>query len=78
MELLGDVGGLQQALYLIGLMLISYFTKRLFTSQLLRELYQTKFDRGDLSKKSDRKSPKTQIRQSQTVKIDQMQTIEPI
>ena len=75
MELLGDVGGLQQALYLIGLMLISYFTKRLFTSQLLRELYQAKFDRGDLSNKSDRKTP---IRQSQTVKIDQMQTIEPI
>lgn len=52
MELLGDVGGLQQALYLIGLMVISYFTKRLFTSQLLRELYQTKFDRGDLSHNS--------------------------
>jgi hypothetical protein len=62
MELLGDVGGLQQALYLIGLMLISYFTKRLFTSQLLRELYQTKFDRGDLSKKSDLKSFKYFIR----------------
>jgi len=39
MELLGDVGGLQQALYLIGLLVVSYFTRRLFVSQLLRELY---------------------------------------
>ena len=78
MELLGDVGGLQQALYLIGLMLISYFTKRLFTSQLLRELYQTKFDRGDLTQKTPRASHKARVRPSQTVKIDQMQTIDPI
>jgi len=44
--MLGDVGGLQQALYLIGLLIVSYFTKRLFVSQLLKELYQTKFNRG--------------------------------
>ncbi len=30
---------------MIGLVLISYFTKRLFSSQVLKELYQTKYDR---------------------------------
>jgi hypothetical protein len=46
LNMLGDVGGLQQALYMIGLLVLSYFTKRLFVSQLLKELYQTKFNRG--------------------------------
>ena len=46
LNMLGDVGGLQQALYMIGLLFLSYFTKRLFISQLLKELYQTKFNRG--------------------------------
>ena len=46
LNMLGDVGGLQQALYMIGLLFLSYFTKRLFVSQLLKELYQTKFNRG--------------------------------
>ncbi len=39
LNMLGDVGGLQQALYMIGLIMLSYFTKRLFVSQLLKELY---------------------------------------
>jgi hypothetical protein len=47
--MLGDVGGLQQALYMIGLLIVSYFSKRLFVSQLLKELYQTKFIRGAVS-----------------------------
>ncbi|TNV83870.1 hypothetical protein FGO68_gene6300 [Halteria grandinella] len=46
LEYLGDIGGLQQMLYLIGLMLISYFTRRLFVSNLLTEMYQVKHDRG--------------------------------
>jgi hypothetical protein len=49
MNMLGDVGGLQQALYMIGLLMVSYFSKRLFVSQLLKELYQTKFIRGAVS-----------------------------
>jgi hypothetical protein len=46
LNMLGDVGGLLQALYMIGLLLVSYFTRQLFVSQLVKELYQTKFDRG--------------------------------
>ena len=46
LEYLGDIGGLQQMLYLIGLMLISYFTRRLFISSILTEMYQIKHNRG--------------------------------
>jgi len=35
---------------MIGFVLISYFTKRLFTSQVLKELYQTKHDRRAVKK----------------------------
>jgi hypothetical protein len=45
MDLLGDVGGVQQALTLIGGFILSQITKRLFLSQLIKELYQTKFKR---------------------------------
>ena len=50
MDLLGDFGGVQQALTLIGGFILSQITKRLFLSQLIRELYQTKFKReGDVT-----------------------------
>ena len=45
MDLLGDVGGVQQALTLIGGFILSQITKRLFLSRLIKELYQTKFKR---------------------------------
>jgi hypothetical protein len=38
---------------MIGLVLISYFTKRLFTSQVLKELYQTKYDRRAVKPQSN-------------------------
>ena len=46
MQMLGDVGGFQQALCTLALIILSYFTRRLFVSQLFKELYQVKFDRG--------------------------------
>jgi hypothetical protein len=46
MELLGDIGGLQQALYMIGLLFVGFFARRLFVSAILKEIYQTKYDRG--------------------------------
>lgn len=46
MELLGDIGGLQQALVTIGFMFVTFFSRRIFISQIMREIYQTKFDRG--------------------------------
>lgn len=46
LQYLGDVGGLQQMIYLAGLMIVSYFRQRLFDSSLMKEMYQTKFFRG--------------------------------
>lgn len=46
MELLGDIGGLQQALYMIGLLFVGFFARRLFVSAILKEIYQIKHDRG--------------------------------
>jgi hypothetical protein len=46
LQYLGDVGGLQQMMYLAGLMLVSYFRQRLFDSSLMKEMYQMKFFRG--------------------------------
>ena len=50
MELVGDIGGLQQALMTIGLMMVSFFSRRLFLSELMHEIYQTKFNRGTTPK----------------------------
>jgi hypothetical protein len=39
LEALGDVGGLYQMLFLIGLLIVSFFSKRLFVSSILKEIY---------------------------------------
>ncbi len=41
LELMGDIGGLWSALFSIGSILISFLTKRLFLSSLMREMYHT-------------------------------------
>jgi len=30
----------------MGFMLVTFFSRRIFISQIMREIYQTKFDRG--------------------------------
>lgn len=46
--MLGDIGGLQQMLYLIGFVSVSFFTKRLFVASVLKEMYHLKHDRGKI------------------------------
>lgn len=45
-DLLRDMGGLQTALHLIGMVVVTFFAKRIFIAQIVNELYQTKYDRG--------------------------------
>jgi hypothetical protein len=42
MGLLGDIGGMYSSLYFIGLIMISFYNRRLFISAILRNLYQVK------------------------------------
>jgi hypothetical protein len=39
---LGDVGGLQESIYIIGFIIIKFFSKRLFTSSIIKKIYQVK------------------------------------
>lgn len=59
LEYLGDIGGLQQMLYLIGLMIITYFSQRLFSSSVMTEMYQVKHDRGLVKSKLNRQKTLT-------------------
>ncbi len=45
LEFLGDVGGLQSALILAGYIIVSFFTQRLYFSSIMKQLYQTKYER---------------------------------
>ena len=45
LQLLGDIGGLQEMLYLIGLLSVSFFARKQFISSVIKEIYQTKHDR---------------------------------
>ncbi|TNV85532.1 hypothetical protein FGO68_gene3405 [Halteria grandinella] len=45
LELLGDIGGLQQSLYIIGLIMCQFFTYRIFLSSVLKQIYQVKHDK---------------------------------
>ena len=42
MELLGDIGGLQGSLYMIGLFVIGFFSRRLFISAIMKNIYQVR------------------------------------
>ncbi|CDW84258.1 UNKNOWN [Stylonychia lemnae] len=39
---LGDVGGLEQSIFLLGMLFISFFTKRIFNASILKRIYQVK------------------------------------
>ncbi len=45
LEFLGDVGGLQSALIMAGFIIVSFFTERLYFSSIMKQLYQTKYER---------------------------------
>lgn len=42
LEMLGDIGGLQQSLFIMGMLLCQFFTYRVFISSLLKQVYQIK------------------------------------
>jgi hypothetical protein len=42
MGLLGDIGGMYSSLYFLGMLLISFYNRRLFISAIIRNLYQVK------------------------------------
>jgi hypothetical protein len=46
LQFLGDVGGLQSSLLMVGAVLVSFFTHRLFLASIMKQMYYTKFDRG--------------------------------
>jgi hypothetical protein len=39
LEFLGDVGGLQQMLFIIGMLLVTFFARRQFFSSIIKEVY---------------------------------------
>ncbi len=58
MELLGDVGGLQSALYLLCSLLVGFVTKKMFLASIMREIYQVKYNRGGEGEERKRKEYK--------------------
>ncbi len=46
LQFLGDVGGLQSSLLMVGAVLVSFYTHRLFLASIMKEMYYTKYDRG--------------------------------
>jgi len=39
---LGDVGGLEQSIFLLGMLFITFFSKRIFNASILKRIYQVK------------------------------------
>jgi len=47
LEFLGDIGGLQSALFSVGYMFISFITKKLFLSSLMQQMYHTAIEKNE-------------------------------
>ena len=58
LPMLGDIGGLQQSLYLIGYMVVAYFSHRIFISSILKRIYQIKKSIQDNEKEKKEKAKK--------------------
>ena len=46
MDFLADIGGVQQALIMIGALFLPFIARKLYVASIVKELYQTKFLRG--------------------------------
>eukprot|EP00347_Sterkiella_histriomuscorum_P013629 403363988 len=44
LQLLGDIGGLQGSLYILGFLMINFLSKRILVSSILKQIYQVKDD----------------------------------
>jgi hypothetical protein len=62
LDFLGDIGGLQSALLLVGVVLFQYITRKFLLSALFKELYQIKFDRGLKKSKEPPNRPKNRLK----------------
>lgn len=51
-DLLGDIGGITNSLFLLGLFIMLLFQDKLFKSALIKEIYQVE-DLNELQKKRD-------------------------
>jgi hypothetical protein len=47
LEFLGDIGGLQSALFSVGYMFISFITKKLFLSSFMQQMYHTAIEKNE-------------------------------
>ena len=50
LELLGDIGGLWQSLFIIGYVAVNFIAYRIFVASLLKQIYHVKHDRGSSKK----------------------------
>jgi len=57
MGLLGDMGGMYSSLYFLGMLLISFYNRRLFISAILKNLYQVKLSNEAIPTTSRRHYP---------------------
>jgi hypothetical protein len=46
LDFLADIGGVQQALIMIGALFLPFIARKLYVASIVKELYQTKFMRG--------------------------------
>jgi len=46
LELLGDIGGLWQSLFIIGYVGVNFIAYRIFVASLLKQIYHVKHDRS--------------------------------
>ena len=53
LDIMGDLGGLYQSLYVLGFLGVNFLAYRIYVSSLLKHIYQVKKD------KSDKKTIKT-------------------
>ncbi|CDW79542.1 UNKNOWN [Stylonychia lemnae] len=55
-KLLGDIGGLQQSLYILGFILIDFFSRRIFVASILKQIYQVKQNLGQMRQEDQNNS----------------------
>jgi hypothetical protein len=72
LDLLGDLGGLQGSLLGIGLLIVSFFTNRLFVSDMLQKIYQVR--KYVMESEDDKESPLKKKHNSAKVAIDPLST----
>ena len=50
LELLGDIGGLWQSLFIIGNIVASFLAYRIFVASIIKQVYNVKHERGGIKR----------------------------